>query len=178
MPPQHDDDSIFIFEWTFPLTPHTHTQWGPVDELLMWIQFILLFIARHGSLGQNIYFLFYKDLMMKVGSNEGMTIVCLITGRSTRGRSSGPYSEETEQSGESDPNPTISTVIRPAMALISSMLTAYTYITGTTTTPATHSCSGLTESVTWITVSSVHQGCIYLIKNTVKTLISWKIITI
>lgn len=27
----------------------TYTQWGPVDELLMWIQFILLFIARHGS---------------------------------------------------------------------------------------------------------------------------------
>lgn len=50
-------------------------------------------------------------------------------GRSTRGRSSGPYSEETDQSGESDPNPTISTVIRPAMALISSMLAAYIYIT-------------------------------------------------
>ncbi|XP_052391961.1 protein eva-1 homolog C-like isoform X1 [Carassius gibelio] len=50
-------------------------------------------------------------------------------GRSTRGRSSGPVLEETDQSGERDPNPTISTVIRPAMALISSMLTAYTYIT-------------------------------------------------
>ncbi|XP_043075098.1 protein eva-1 homolog C isoform X4 [Puntigrus tetrazona] len=47
-------------------------------------------------------------------------------GRSTRGRSSGPYSVKP---GESHPNPTISTVIRPTMALISSMLAAYTYIT-------------------------------------------------
>ncbi|KAK7151213.1 hypothetical protein R3I93_012222 [Phoxinus phoxinus] len=50
-------------------------------------------------------------------------------GKSTRGRSSGPYSEKPDPSGESDPNPTVSTVSRPDMALISSMLTAYTYIT-------------------------------------------------
>ncbi len=168
MPPQHDDDSIFIFEWTFPLTPHTHTQWGPVDELLMWIQFILLFIARHGSLGQNIYFLFYKDLLMKVVQTRAWRLCVWSQGgrredgvlvRIQKRRSS------LEKVIRTQPSPP---VIRPAMALISSMLTAYTYITGTTTTPATHSCSGLTESVTWITVSSVHQGCIYLIK------IQWK----
>ncbi|XP_051500330.1 protein eva-1 homolog C-like isoform X2 [Myxocyprinus asiaticus] len=56
-----------------------------------------------------------------------------VPGRSTRGQTFGLYSEEPDQSKErerdSDPNPTVSTVSRPAMALISSALAAYTYIT-------------------------------------------------
>ncbi|XP_051954340.1 protein eva-1 homolog C-like isoform X1 [Xyrauchen texanus] len=56
------------------------------------------------------------------------------SGRSTRGWNSGPYSEKPDQSGErerdSDPNPTISTISRPAMALINSALATYSYITG------------------------------------------------
>ncbi|XP_055042209.2 protein eva-1 homolog C [Misgurnus anguillicaudatus] len=55
-------------------------------------------------------------------------------GRSTRGRTSGSYSEEPERPAEgekeSKPNPTISTMTRPAMNLISSLMSAYTYITG------------------------------------------------
>ncbi|KAI7799356.1 hypothetical protein IRJ41_000857 [Triplophysa rosa] len=52
-------------------------------------------------------------------------------GKSTRGRTSGPYSEETDLSARGNkPNPTISTMTRPVMNLISGVLSAYTYITG------------------------------------------------